>query len=129
MSEKLKIGFVVGTPPYVSQNTDTVIRLANAALDKGYAVWVMFTLAAPTAWLDSVRPMSPRPDFPLGETERRMPDLLKQLTEKGAKVSVCPIFGSRMGVNRNTANTSAAWGGVDPIAKWLIGSEKLLVFM
>jgi sulfur relay (sulfurtransferase) complex TusBCD TusD component (DsrE family) len=128
MSEKPKIGFIVGTAPYVSQNRDTAIRLADAAMDKGYAVWIMFTLSAPTAWLDSVRPKCPRPDFPLGEKGRRMPDLLKKLSEKGAKVSICPIFGSRMGVNKETANPSAAWGGVNPIAKWLIGTEKLLIF-
>ena len=129
MNEKSKIGFIVGTPPYVSQNTDTVIRLANAALDKGHPVFVLFTLAGSTAWLNSVNPKSPRPDFPLGETERRMPDLLQKLVEKGAKVSICPIFASRMGVNRENAHASATWGGIDPMARWLIGSDRLLVFM
>ncbi|MHA2060584.1 MAG: DsrE/DsrF/TusD sulfur relay family protein [Candidatus Ranarchaeia archaeon] len=128
VEQKKKLGFLLVAPPYSSESPDTVLRLANAALDKGYNVFIEMTVDAATNVISSMKPFSPRPDYPLGKEGRNISKLFEQLRAKGAMVSLCAIHANHRGINPKTAIKNMERGGLAPFSLWLQNCDKVFTF-
>ncbi|MFX1486033.1 MAG: DsrE/DsrF/TusD sulfur relay family protein [Promethearchaeota archaeon] len=87
-----KIGFVLTLGPYTHQNTDTTLRMVNAALEEGHEVVGVYL------YVDGVYNVSNRID-PKSEEERNIARMFERLATRGVPVKVCPVCGHYRGIN------------------------------
>ncbi len=92
MDDKQKnIGFLVTAGPYSFQNIDTMYYLAHEALNKGYGVKVFLYMDGVIAINKNIK----SPD------ERNIPEMMKELVDKGARIVACGDCAQFRGLRRD----------------------------
>jgi len=87
----MKIGFLVRTGPYTSQNVDTLYEVAKRAIKKGHEVKIFL-------YEDGVFNMNKDIKSP---QERNIADRMRELLELGAEIKGCGTCAKFRGFTRN----------------------------
>ena len=86
-----KLAIYITSGPYSLQNSDTVYKLAKAALDKGHEVIGIYEQ------IDGVYNLNKR-IAPLGDSDRNIAKQLEELARLGVKLMGCRVCASYRGV-------------------------------
>jgi len=114
----MKIGFLLNTGPYTFENTNTVVRLARAALKKGHQCSIfLFVDGVINASKDIVSP---------GETS--IPEQLKELAAEGVTVRICGECAKYRGQKRDCIVEGSRQAGVGALAEIMGSSDRFLAF-
>ncbi len=114
----MKIGFLLNTGPYTFENTNTVIRLARAALKKGHQCSIfLFVDGIINANKDILSP---------GETS--ISEHLKELAAEGVTIRICGECSKYRGQRRDGVVEGSRQAGVGALAEIMGSSDRFLVF-
>ncbi len=117
-----KIAFLLMTTPYSFQNSDTVIKLAHAALKAGHEVTGVYLYT--DGVYNSLNTIKPTDD-----RDRNIADLFKELTAKGIPVVSCPICCDYRGINKKEMLIEgAAFDGLGALSEFVEESDRILIF-
>ncbi|MFQ6077083.1 MAG: DsrE family protein [Candidatus Bathyarchaeia archaeon] len=106
------------TTPYVFGNTGTVLKLAEAALEKGYAVNV-------SAYGDGVH------NFTVGQRAKGVPHAeegFKRLLEKGLNVELCGTCLAFRGIGKEIIMEGARPSSMRGLCEMIKGSDVFVSF-
>ncbi|WEU40076.1 MAG: DsrE family protein [Candidatus Odinarchaeum yellowstonii] len=116
-----RIGFLLMTSPYTVQNSDTVLKLAEAFLSEGH------TLTGVYLYVDGVYNANKKID-PKTPDERIIPQLFQKLAEKGVPVKVCPVCSNYRGVLEEDLIKGAVFDGLGGLAEIFEECDKIIAF-
>jgi len=117
-----KIAFLLMTSPYTFQNSDTVIKLATAALKAGHEVSGVYLYT--DGVYNSVNTIKPA-----DERDRNIAQLFKELIDKGIPVLSCPICAQYRGVQaEETLIEGAKFDGLGALSEFVEDSDRILIF-
>ena len=117
-----KIAFLLMTSPYTFQNSDTVIKLAKAAVKAGHEVTgiYLYTDGAYNV-VNTIKPSD--------ERDRNIADLFKELTEEGVTVVSCPICAEYRGIyDENLLVDGTSFDGLGALSEFVEHSDRILIF-
>lgn len=117
-----KIAFLLMTSPYTFQNSDTVIKLAKAAVKAGHEVTgiYLYTDGVYNA-VNTIKPSD--------ERDRNIADLFKELTDEGITVASCPICAEYRGTHdENMLIEGAGFDGLGALSEFVEDSDRILIF-
>ena len=112
----MKVGFIVRTGPYTSQNIDTMYKLVKALLKKGHEAEVFL-------YEDGVINMDA--DIKSFE-ERNIKDRIIELINEGVKVTACGTCAKFRGQTKKDIIEDAKHGGMAILVSILKSSDKFL---
>ena len=116
------LAILLTTGPYTSQNTDTVIEVAKAAVKKGHEVMGIYL------FMDGVLNTNKDIDS-LSDEERNIARLLEELTAMGIKIFSCPVCCSYRGIkDEKLLIEGATFDGLGGLSELVLDSDKFLVF-
>ena len=125
MSEETKsLGLLFFSGPYQAEAAETVCKLANAALDKGYKVQIFTYMDAANAVLDNQK---------IVEGIYNIGQGMKEIVEKGALIRVCNLCLLVRGTAKNMMKVQSEKGGrikragTPDLAKIIEETDKFLV--
>ena len=101
-NETKSLGLLFFSGPYQSEAAETVCKLANAALDKGYKVQIFTYMDAANATLDNQKIVEGIYNIGEGITE---------IVEKGALIRVCNLCLMVRGTSKNMMKVKSEKGG------------------
>ena len=114
----MKIGFLLNTGPYTFENTNTVIRLARAALKKGHECSIfLFVDGIINASKDIVSP-----------GEKSIPEQFKELSAEGVTVRICGECAKYRGQTRDAVVEGSRQAGIGALAEIIANSDRFLTF-
>ena len=116
------LSILLTTGPYTSQNTDTVIEIAKAAVKKGHEVMGIYL------FMDGVLNTNKDIDS-LSDEERNIARLLEELTAMGIKIFSCPVCCSYRGIkDEKLLIEGATFDGLGGLSELVLDSDRFLVF-
>lgn len=117
-----KIAFLLMSSPYSFQNSDTVIKLAEAAIRKGHEVTGIYLYT--DGVYNVVKDIEPSDD-----RDRNIPSLFKQLIEKGVPVVACPICAEYRGtMGQEKIIEGSKFDGLGALSEYVEDSDRILIF-
>jgi tRNA 2-thiouridine synthesizing protein D len=116
-----KIVFLLMTSPYTTQRSDTVVKLAKAALEEGHEVTGIYL------YVDGVYNVNKKID-PGSKEERNIAELFKELSDKGIPVRVCPVCASYRGIKEEELVEGAEFDGLAGFAEMFEEADKIITF-
>ncbi|HUT81196.1 MAG TPA: DsrE family protein [Candidatus Bathyarchaeia archaeon] len=117
-----KLAFLLMTSPYSFQNSDTVIKLANAALKAGHEVTGIYLYT--DGVYNNVNTIKPSDD-----RDRNIAELFKELAAKGVKVVACPICAEYRGTQNNDLLLEGTnFDGLGALSEFVEDSDRILIF-
>lgn len=117
-----KICFLLMTSPYTSQNSDTLIKLAEAALSQGHKVTGIYL------YVDGVYNANRKID-PKSPDERNLAKIFKKLIDQGVPVKVCPVCANYRGMmDDNSLVEGAEFDGLGGLAEIFEEADKIIAF-
>ncbi len=114
----MKVGFIVRTGPYTSQNIDTTYKLIKALLKKGHKAEIFL-------YEDGV--INIDEDIKSFE-ERNIKDRIVELIEQGVKVTACGTCAKFRGQGKKDIIPQAKHGGMAVLVNILNSSDRFLSF-
>jgi tRNA 2-thiouridine synthesizing protein D len=114
----MKIGFLLNTGPYTFQNTNTVIRLARAALRKGHECSIFL-------YIDGV--INANKDI-VSPGEKGIADELKELAAEGVTIRICGECAKYRGQKRDGVVEGSRQAGIGALAEIMGNSDRFLAF-
>jgi tRNA 2-thiouridine synthesizing protein D len=117
-----KIAFLLMTSPYSFQNSDTVIKLAHAAIKAGHEVTGIYLYTDGVYNnINSIKPSDDR--------DRNIADLFKELVDKGVKVVSCPVCAEYRGTYNNEMLVEGTnFDGLGALSEFAEDSDRILIF-
>ncbi|MFN3329058.1 MAG: DsrE/DsrF/TusD sulfur relay family protein, partial [Fervidobacterium pennivorans] len=85
----MKIALQVMVPPYTYEDMDTIMHIAEAALKRGHEVTIFLFADSVLSINKQVKPI---------RIDRRIPEKMAALAEKGVKIEICGICMDYRGV-------------------------------
>ncbi|NHK31877.1 MAG: sulfur reduction protein DsrE [Asgard group archaeon] len=117
-----KIAFLLMTSPYSFQNSDTVIKLAHAAIKAGHEVTGIYLYT--DGVYNNVNSIKPSDD-----RDRNIADLFKGLVDKGVTVVSCPICAEYRGTyNKDMLVEGTNFDGLGALSEFVEDSDRILIF-
>jgi tRNA 2-thiouridine synthesizing protein D len=117
-----KLAILLTTGPYTSQNTDSVINIAKAALKKGHEVMGIYL------FVDGVLNANKDIDS-LSAEERNIARLLEELTAAGIPIFSCPVCANFRGIkDEDRLIEGAKFDGLGALSELVLDSDRFLVF-
>jgi tRNA 2-thiouridine synthesizing protein D len=113
------IAFLVLSGPYTFQGTHTLIQLANAALDKGHDIAGIFF------FVDGVVNMNKNIKVEQGMID--IPAELKELHDKGVKISACSACAEYRGIREHDIIDGAELAGLATFSEYYEAADKVVV--
>ena len=121
MSESLKIAIQLMTPPYTTQDHDSAIAIAEAALARGHEVTIFLFADAILAANARVKPV---------RSDRNVPKKLQELmAEKNLKVEICGICMDYRGLLKDEIIPGSTPSGLPELAELVYSSDRFINFM
>ena len=114
----MEIVFVVRTAPYAFQHAQTVIDLANSALDKGHTVGIFLSEDAVVAM---------NADFKTG-SERKMTEELLALLERGVSIQGCGACCQFRGQKQSDLAEGLKMAGIATLGKMVASADRVVCF-
>lgn len=114
----MKLGFVVRTGPYTSQNLDTTYELAKRALAKGHEVEVFLYEDGTIAMNSLIK--SPG--------ERNIPNKYEELISLGARVTGCGLCAKFRGVKKDVLIEGAKLSGMAVLSNMVESCDRMITF-
>lgn len=121
MTKSLKIAIQVMTPPYTTQDHDSAIAIAEAALDRGHEVTIFLFSDAVLAANSKVKPV--RSDRCVHKK------LLQLIEEKNLHVDICGICMDYRGLAKEDTIPGAEPSGLPELAELVYSSDRFINFM
>ena len=110
------------TSPYSFQNSDTVIKLANAALKAGHQITGIYL------YTDGVYNIL-KDIKPSDDRDRNIPLLFKELVDKGVPVVACPICAEYRGtIGKEKIIEGSNFDGLGALSEFVEDSDRILIF-
>ncbi|MHA1744317.1 MAG: DsrE/DsrF/TusD sulfur relay family protein [Candidatus Heimdallarchaeota archaeon] len=117
-----KIAFLLMTSPYTFQNSDTVIKLAQAALKAGHEVTGVYLYT--DGVYNAVKTIKPSDD-----RDRNIAELFGELIEKGIPVVSCPICAQYRGVQAEEQLLNGSkFDGLGALSEFVEEADRILIF-
>jgi tRNA 2-thiouridine synthesizing protein D len=117
-----KLAILLLTPPYTDQNSESVIRLAKAAINQGHEVIGIYANA------DGVYNMNNQIN-PTEKGARNVAELFQELKELGINITCCPICATFRGVkNDDNLIENATFEGLGAFAELALECDKIVAF-
>jgi tRNA 2-thiouridine synthesizing protein D len=117
-----KIAFLLMTSPYTFQNSDTVIKLAQAAVKAGHEVTGIYLYT--DGVYNNVNTIKPS-----DERDRNIPDLFKELVDQGIPVVSCPICAEYRGTHdKELLVEGTGFDGLGALSEFVEDSDRILIF-
>ena len=117
-----KIAFLLMTSPYTFQNSDTVIKLAHAALKAGHEVTGIYLYT--DGVYNNVNTIKPSDD-----RDRNIADLFKELAAKGIPVVSCPICAEYRGTqSKDLLLEGTGFDGLGALSEYVEEADRILIF-
>jgi tRNA 2-thiouridine synthesizing protein D len=116
------LSILLTTGPYTSQNTDTVIEIARAAVRKGHEVMGIYL------FMDGVFNANKDIDS-LSEEERNIARLLEELTAMNIPILSCPVCAYFRGIkDEKILIEGGSFDGLGGLSELVLDSDRFLVF-
>ncbi|RKZ28134.1 sulfur reduction protein DsrE [bacterium] len=112
----MKLGFVVRTGPYTSQNIDTAYELAKRALAKGHSVEIFL-------YEDGVLSMNKYINSP---DERNIAGRMSELIQSGARITGCGLCAKFRGIKKDMIIENTKLSGMAVLSKLVETSDKVI---
>ena len=110
------------TTPYSFQNSDTVIKLAKAAIKKGHEVTGIYLYT--DGVYNVVKDIKPSDD-----RDRNIPNLFQELIDEGIPVVACPICAEYRGtMGKEKIIDGSGFDGLGALSEFVEDSDKILIF-
>ena len=106
-------------PPYSYEDMDTAIKIADAALMKGHKVSIFLFADSVLSVNTKVRPI---------RMDRNIPNLLKDLADRGAEIHICGLCFEYRGLDIEAATPGSALSGVPELATLLATADRYVNF-
>ncbi|MHA1409256.1 MAG: DsrE/DsrF/TusD sulfur relay family protein [Candidatus Odinarchaeia archaeon] len=117
-----KIAFLLMTTPYTMESSDTVIKLAQAALEEGHEITGIYLYS------DGVYNANKSID-PKSEEERNIAQLFKDLADKGVPIRICPVCSNYRGLpDEQLFVEGAEFDGLAGFAEMFEDADKVIAF-
>ncbi len=116
-----RIGFLLMTSPYTVQNSDTVLKLAEAFLSEGHEVTGIYL------YVNGVYNANKNID-PKSPDERNIPQLFRKLSERGVPIKVCPVCANYRGILEEDLIEGAEFDGLGGLAEIFEECDKIIAF-
>jgi tRNA 2-thiouridine synthesizing protein D len=116
----MKITLQAMVNPYTYEDVDTVIKIANAALDKGHEVSIFLFCDSAIASNAKIKPV---------RGDRRIPDLLKEVIDRGAKVDICGICMDYRGITKDMIIEGSNPSGLPELAELIYNTDRFISLM
>ncbi len=117
-----KIAFLLMTSPYSFQNSDTVLKLANAALKAGHEVTGIYLYT--DGVYNNVNTIKPSDD-----RDRNIAGLFKELVDKGVTVVSCPICAEYRGTqSKDILLEGTGFDGLGALSEFVEEADRILIF-
>jgi len=110
----MKVTIQVMCPPYTTEDLDTAIKLAEAALKRGHEVRIFLFSDAVLAVNSKCKPV---------RSDRVIPEKLKELIKKGVRVEVCGICMDYRGITPDMLIEGANPSGLPELAQLIATSD------
>ena len=112
----MKIGFVVMTAPYTFQNLDTVISIANAALDKGHQAQVFLYMDGVIAASNNIK----------SGQDRSLPAKMQDLIARGVKFTPCGVCCNYRGVKQSDSQPNIKHAGIAALGQLALECDRVV---
>ena len=112
----MKVGFLVRTGPYTSENIDTFYEIAKRLVEKGHSVSVFL-------YEDGVINIDKDIKSP---QERNIADRMRELVEKGVEIIVCGTCAKFRGQDRHKIIEKTKHSGMASFVKMLRESDRFI---
>ncbi len=116
----MKITLQVMVNPYTYEDVDSAIKIAHAALDKGHEVSIFLFCDSAIASNAKIKPV---------RGDRKIPELLKELINRGAKVEICGICMDYRGVTKDVIVEGSNPSGLPELAELIYNTDRFISFM
>jgi tRNA 2-thiouridine synthesizing protein D len=117
-----KIAFVLMTTPYSFQNSDTVIKLANAALKAGHTITGIYLYT--DGVYNVVKDIQPSDD-----RDRNIAFLFQELAEKGIPIVSCPLCAQYRGIyEQKKIIDKSTFDGLGALSEFVEEADRILIF-
>jgi tRNA 2-thiouridine synthesizing protein D len=117
-----KIAFLLMTSPYTFQNSDTVIKLAQAAIKAGHEITGIYLYT--DGVYNNINTIKPSDD-----RDRDIPELFKELVDQGIPVVSCPICAEYRGTqNKEMLVEGTSFDGLGALSEYVEDSDRILIF-
>lgn len=103
----MKIAFQTMISPYTYEDTDTIINMAEAAVNKGHEVAIFLFADSVLAINGAVKPL---------KIDRDIPKKMGDLIQKGVEVHICGICFQYRGLDREEIIPGAKLSGLPELA-------------
>lgn len=103
----MKIAFQTMISPYTYEDTDTVMHMAEAAVNKGHEVAIFLFADSVLSINGAVKPL---------KIDRDIPRKMGELIEKGVEVHICGICYQYRGLDRKEIIPGAKLSGLPELA-------------
>ena len=114
------IAFCVLSAPYTYQNTNTLVKLAHTALDKGHEVVGIFFFA------DGVFNVNKYIKVEGGSMH--IPDELRKLEERGVPLAICSACANYRGITPENKLDGVEIAGVALFSEYFEDADRVVVF-
>ena len=114
----MKLGFVVRTAPYTSQNIDTVYELSKVALSVGHEVEIFLYDDAVMAMNKNIKPPK----------ERSIPDRLTEIINMGAVINGAALSAKFRGLRKDALIENAKIGGMSLLGNLVNTCDRIVTF-
>jgi len=112
----MKIGFVVRTGPYTTQNIDSVYELSKAAIEKGHEVEIFLYDDAVIAMNKDIKPPK----------ERSIPERLTEIIDLGATVSGAALSAKFRGLRKDALIENTRIGGMSTLNSLVESCDRII---
>ncbi|BBE31457.1 oxidoreductase DsrE [Tepiditoga spiralis] len=117
----MKIAIQAMVQPYTYQDLDSIIKIADAALDKGHEVTIFLFCDAALASNKQIKPV---------RSDRNLPKILEtMIKEKGLKVDICGICMDYRGITTDMIIEGSRASGLPELAELVYNSDRFISFM
>lgn len=112
----MKLGFIVRTGPYTSQDIDTVYELSKAAIDSGHEVEIFLYDDAVNAINRNIKPAK----------DRSIPERLSELINLGVQISCAALSAKFRGLRRDSLIENARITGMSGFSKLFDNCDRIV---
>ena len=116
----MKITLQAMVNPYTYEDVDTILKIANAALDKGHEVSIFLFCDSAIASNSKIKPV---------RGDRRIPDMLKEIINRGAKVDICGICMDYRGITKDMIVQGSNPSGLPELAELIYTTDRFISLM
>ncbi len=116
----MKIAVQVMHHPYTNQDVDTAMHLARAALDKGHEVAIFLFCDSVLSINTATKPV---------KGDRNIPQLLKELIDRGVEVHICGICFQYRGLDTEKIVPGAQLSGLPELASLIYNYDRFINLM